>query len=143
VEAEIKKENVMLLKTIHIKTTCSNEMIDITRRLDSLVCMSNIKEGIAVIYTPHTTAAITINENADPSVTKDILYEMNKIVPTDDNYKHSEGNSDAHIKSSMFGVSETVIIHEGRFMLGRWQGIYFCEFDGPRTRSIIVKIFEC
>ena len=115
-------------------------MIDITASVDSLIKKSGIEEGTVLIYTPHTTAAITINESADPDVGRDIICQINNIVPFDDNYHHGEGNSAAHIKSSLFGCSETVILEKGKLLLGTWQGIFFCEFDGPRNRKAYVKI---
>ena len=126
--------------TITVKSHSRTELIDISSDVHSAVNSSGIENGICVVYTPHTTAAITINENADPSVPDDILMEMNKIVPFNDGYRHMEGNSAAHIKSSLFGVSETMIIQNGSLLLGTWQGIYFCEFDGPRTRRVHIKI---
>ena len=129
------------MKTLHIKSYKQIEMIDITSRVVDLVHDSEVKNGLAVIYTPHTTAAITVNENADPDVKEDILMEMSKIVPSQDSsYRHLEGNSAAHIKSSLFGTNETLIIHNGRALLGTWQGVFFCEFDGPRERQVQVKI---
>ena len=116
------------------------EMIDITQKVLDIISNSDIHDGLALVFTPHTTAAITINENADPSVTSDILMEINKIVPRDDSYQHLEGNSAAHIKSSLFGSSETLIISNGHAVLGMWQGIYFCEFDGPRQRQVQIQI---
>ena len=129
-----------MLYTLDIRTHTTTEMIDITASVDSLIEKSGIEEGTALIYTPHTTAAITINESADPDVGRDIISEINKIVPFDDNYHHGEGNSAAHIKSSLFGCSETVIVEKGRLLLGTWQGIFFCEFDGPRNRKTYVRI---
>lgn len=129
-------------QTITVKTRSRTEMIDISSEVLSAVRSSRIENGICVVYTPHTTAAITINENADPSVTTDMLMAMNKIVPFDDGYRHMEGNSAAHIKSSLFGVSETIIIQNGSLLLGTWQGIYFCEFDGSRTRRVHIKIMS-
>ncbi len=110
--------------------------IDITHQVQQAVSQQGIKNGNILVFCPHTTAAITINENADPDVQRDMLHEINKIIPFEDNYHHFEGNSAAHIKASLFGASETVIIEDGRLLLGRWQGLYFCEFDGPRTREI-------
>jgi secondary thiamine-phosphate synthase enzyme len=117
-------------------------MIEITREVQDIVKESGVRQGICVVFIPHTTAAITINENADPDVVRDFLMEINKIVPISDGYHHCEGNSAAHIKSSMMGFSETIIIEEGRLLLGTWQGIYFMEFDGPRIRKIYVKVIE-
>ena len=99
-----------------------------------------MKSGICHVFTPHTTAAITINENADPDVPKDIIMKLDKIIPLNDNYRHIEGNSAAHIKSSLVGASEMVIIENGNLVLGTWQSIFFCEFDGPRTRKVLVKL---
>lgn len=105
-----------------------------------MVKESGISDGIITIFIPHSTAAVTINENADPDVVRDIIMEINKVIPFLDSYKHFEGNSAAHIKSSLFGVSESVIVADGELLLGIWQGIYFCEFDGPRNRKVFVKI---
>jgi secondary thiamine-phosphate synthase enzyme len=131
-----------MFKTLEIKTNSQTELIDITHQIQELVSENSIKEGLCQIFIPHTTAAVTINENADPSVKRDILKELNKVIPFDDNYHHSEGNSAAHIKSSLTGPSLAVIVHQGRLKLGTWQGIYFCEFDGPRHRQIWVKLIK-
>lgn len=118
-------------------------MIDITETIREDVIDSGIQEGIAIIYCPHTTAGITINENADPDVVRDLVYGFEKAYPTDDrNYKHFEGNSHAHMKSSTMGASQTLIISEGKLILGRWQDVYFCEFDGPRHREFYVKVMQ-
>lgn len=118
-------------------------MIDITSIIEEDIKNSGIEEGIAIIYCPHTTAGITINENADPDVVRDLIYGFEKVYPTNDkNYKHFGGNSHAHMKSSTIGASQTLIINEGRLILGRWQDVYFCEFDGPRNRTFYVKIME-
>ncbi len=117
-------------------------MIAITSKIQDIISKSGIKSGVCHIFVPHTTAGLTINENADPDVVEDMLKEVNKIVPFEDGYKHSEGNSAAHIKASMFGFSQQVIIEEGKLMLGIWQGIYFCEFDGPRSRKVYVKVCQ-
>ena len=123
-----------------VKSHRQFECINITSQIHDLIRDSGVKNGIATIYCPHTTAAVTINEGADPSVTKDILYELNKIVPLNDDYQHLEGNSAAHIKSSIVGCSQTVIIENGSLILGTWQAIFFCEFDGPRNRMVLIKI---
>ena len=115
---------------------------DITYKINSYIEQSNVKEGICVIYTLHTTAAITINENADPDVVDDLLFALDKIYPQMPEFKHLEGNSPAHLKSSCIGVSETVIIENSKLLLGTWQGIYLCEFDGPRTRKVYLKIIK-
>ena len=128
--------------TLPIKTTSHTQMLDITRQIQDAVTESGVKSGICTIFIPHTTAAVTINENADPDVVRDFTMEINKIVPWEDGYHHMEGNSAAHLKSSMIGFSEQVIIEDGRLVLGVWQGIYFCEYDGPRNRKVIVKIME-
>ena len=130
------------MKTVQftLQTSGRSQLIDITSRVREAVTASGIREGLCTIFIPHTTAAVTINENADPDVVRDFLYEFDKIVPWQDGYRHAEGNSAAHLKSSLIGVSEQVLIENGRLMLGTWQGIYFCEFDGPRTRRVLVRI---
>ncbi len=128
------------MKTLYIKSSKKTEMIDITRDVCNVICEQDVSNGLAIIFTPHTTAAITINENADPDVCLDIVKGMNKLVPLQDSYQHLEGNSAAHIKSSLFGVSETLIINNGEAVLGTWQGIYFCDFDGPRQRQVQIKV---
>lgn len=128
--------------TFGVKSGQHCAMIDITREVQNLVKESGVKNGICVIFVPHTTAGVTINENSDPDVVRDFLLEFSKIVPLSDDYQHSEGNSAAHIKSSMTGFSQTIIIDDGRLLLGTWQGIYFMEFDGPRIRKVHVKILE-
>jgi secondary thiamine-phosphate synthase enzyme len=122
-----------------IRTTARCEMIDITDRVAALVKESGLQDGICCLFVPHTTAAVTINENADPDVPRDILAALDRIVPLADCYRHAEGNAAAHIKTSLFGVSQTIFIEEGRLVLGTWQSIFFCEFDGPRTRKILVR----
>ena len=129
----------MLFK-LEVKTTSHTEMKDITRLIQKAVTDSGVKDGLCTVFIPHTTAAVTINENADPDVVKDFTMELNKIGPWEDGYFHMEGNSAAHLKSSMIGFSEQIIIDNGRLVLGTWQGIYFCEFDGPRHRKVYVKI---
>jgi len=114
--------------------------LDITSQVENVVRKSGVKSGICYVFVPHTTAGVTINENADPDVVKDIIMELNKIVPLKDNYLHAEGNSAAHIKSSIIGCSQEVIIEENSLKLGTWQSLFFCEFDGPRTRSVWVKV---
>lgn len=129
-----------MFEKINLRTGDKTELIDITRQVSEIVKKSGICTGIVTVYTPHTTAGLTLNENADPDVVADILKEINKVIPFRDSYKHFEGNSAAHIKSSLFGVSETIIISNNELVLGTWQGIYFCEFDGPRNRKVYVKI---
>jgi len=123
-----------------IQTTKPQQFIDITNKVADEVKNSNVRDGIAVIYVPHTTAGVTINENADPDVVRDIITALNKTYPVQGEYLHFEGNSHAHIKASLMGASCTVIIQESKLLLGTWQGIYFCEFDGPRSREFYVKV---
>ncbi len=126
--------------TISIKTSSRNEMLDITSQIQRLINDAGFKNGILVAYVPHTTAGITINEGADPDVVRDILQKLSELVPTSKAYHHTEGNADSHIKSTMVGSSVTVIVEEGRLVLGTWQRIFFCEFDGPRSRKIYAKL---
>lgn len=128
--------------TFGVKTEQPTAMFDITQEVQNVVKESKVKQGICIVFVPHTTAGITINENADPDVVRDFMMEINKIVPFEDGYNHFEGNSAAHIKASMMGFSESIIIEDGRLLLGTWQGIYFMEFDGPRIRKVRVKIIE-
>ncbi|MGI6778973.1 MAG: secondary thiamine-phosphate synthase enzyme YjbQ [Acetivibrionales bacterium] len=126
--------------TISIKTPSRTAMVDITSKVQDVVSKSGVKSGICTVFVPHTTAGVTINENADPDVVADIIKEINKIVPFNDNYAHMEGNSAAHIKASMFGFSQQIIVEDGRLLLGIWQSIYFCEFDGPRSRKVYIYL---
>lgn len=132
------------MKTVRIDVPTSQhtQMLDITDRVRRAVASSGVRDGICTIFVPHTTAAVTINENADPDVVADITRELGKIVPWEDGYRHMEGNSAAHLKASLIGFSEQVIVENGRLLLGTWQGIWFCEFDGPRRRSLMIKIVE-
>jgi len=130
----------MMLSQIDVKTTERTQMIDITWKIKEVVEQSNLKNGLVVIHIPHTTAAVTINENADPDVQIDMTRFMDELVPQKGYFRHAEGNSDSHIKSSLFGVDQTIIVENGKMLLGVWQGIYFCEFDGPRHRKVFVKI---
>ncbi|MBB6730991.1 secondary thiamine-phosphate synthase enzyme YjbQ [Cohnella zeiphila] len=124
-----------------LRTSKRDEMIDITREVDAAVRRSGMKEGIAIVYCPHTTAGIAINENADPDVKRDVLMRLDEVYPwTHPKYRHAEGNTASHLKAITTGTSQTVIVSGGRLLLGRWQGIYFCEFDGPRTREFLVKL---
>ncbi len=124
-----------------VSTKSRSQMIDITSEVSSIVGESGVKDGDAIVYCPHTTAAITINENADPSVPHDILLTLEQLLPQHrPGYRHSEGNSDAHCKSSIVGCSEQILIKGGSLQLGTWQGIFFCEFDGPRSRTVIVQV---
>jgi len=128
------------MKGISVQTRSRFEMIDITAEVQKAIGEEKIESGICLIYTPHTTAAVTINENADPDVSRDILAALDEAVPLNANYRHMEGNSAAHVKSSLVGASELVIIEKGRIVLGTWQSIFFCEFDGPRTRKVFISI---
>ncbi|MCX5820620.1 MAG: secondary thiamine-phosphate synthase enzyme YjbQ [Deltaproteobacteria bacterium] len=123
-----------------IRTTARCEMIDITGLVAAAIREKGIKNGICRVFVPHTTAAVTINENADPDVPQDILAALDRIVPLADRYRHAEGNAAAHIKASLFGASQTVFIENGRLVLGTWQSLFFCEFDGPRTRQVLVRL---
>lgn len=126
--------------SIGISTSRRTEFIDITEKIDAVIKKSQVLEGICHVLVPHTTAGLTINENADPSVTKDILNTLNNLIPEGGKYTHSEGNSDAHIKSSVIGNEKSIVIYGGHLKLGTWQGIFFCEFDGPRKREVWIKI---
>jgi len=121
---------------IAVKTGARTELVDITAEVQAAVREAGIRDGLCMVFVPHTTAAVTINENADPTVKADILKVLNKVIPWDDGYRHLEGNSAAHIKSSLVGASELVAIAGGKLQLGTWQGIFFCEFDGPRRRKV-------
>ena len=129
------------MREIKVKTNKRNEMIDITSDIEKIVEEDKLEHGFVTVYVPHTTAALTINEGADPDVQRDILEHMKKIVPEGGGYKHMEGNSDAHIKASLIGPSETIIVTKGRLVLGTWQHIFFFEGDGPRTRKVYIETF--
>ncbi|HAH20675.1 MAG: hypothetical protein A2Y00_04685 [Omnitrophica WOR_2 bacterium GWF2_43_52] len=128
------------MEKIKIKTESHTELISITDKVNAIVLKSQVKDGMCYLFCPHTTAGLTINENADPSVQTDINNTLNRLIPHNANYSHAEGNSDGHIKSSLLGVSLNVFIENGALVLGTWQGIYFVEGDGPRTREVWVKI---
>jgi secondary thiamine-phosphate synthase enzyme len=128
-----------MIRYLNVKTKSRNEFVDITDMVQGVVKEAGIMEGICFLYVPHTTAGITINEGADPSVQRDIINTLSRLVPHELNYSHREGNSDAHIKVTIVGNSVSVIIDEGKLVLGTWQAIFFCEFDGPRHRRIAVK----
>ncbi len=125
---------------LEVKTFSRSQFIDITGQVRQLVADAGIREGVCYLYVPHTTAAITINENADPTVVQDILNQLEKMVPWQGDYRHTEGNAAAHIKAGLLSASQTIFISNGRLVLGTWQGIFFCEFDGPRERKVLVKI---
>jgi secondary thiamine-phosphate synthase enzyme len=128
------------MKTFTVETSTREEMIDVTSLVQKALAESEIDNGVAVCFVPHTTAAVTINENADPDVRRDIIYKLRKEIPPGEGYHHSEGNSDAHIKASLMGFSEHIIFEGKRLVLGTWQAVYFCEFDGPRRRRLNVKV---
>jgi secondary thiamine-phosphate synthase enzyme len=125
-----------------VKTNSQTEMIDVTAQVQDQVTESGISDGLCMVFVPHTTAAVTINESADPAVKHDILMVLNKIVPWKEAYRHMEGNSPAHLKTSIIGSSETIVVEKGRLVLGSWQGIFFCEFDGPRTRKFDIRLIR-
>jgi len=127
-----------MLERIQLRSALKEVLMDITADVQKAVERLKCRDGLCVVFTPHTTAAITINENADPSVVRDLLYGLRRIVP-ETGYQHGEGNSPSHIKSSLVGCSEQILVENGRLALGTWQGIYFCEFDGPRERQVYVK----
>ena len=131
-----------MVESFTVTSRAAEEFIDITAVVQGIVSRSTIAEGICVVYTPHTTAAVTINENADPAVQKDILKGLRHLKFDQVDFRHAEGNSHAHINSSLLGCSETIIINRGGLSHGTWQGIYFCEFDGPRTRTVLVAILN-
>jgi len=128
-----------MISTLSIDTTDRSEMIDITCKVEEELKRSELKDGVCFLFVPHTTAGITINESADPSVAKDIQAMLNKLIPWEGSYRHLEGNSAAHIKSSLLGNSVMVFVESGHLKLGTWQGIFFCEFDGPRSRKLYIK----
>ena len=129
-------------KTIEVRTDAGDSLVDITGRIEEAVSESRVDAGLCVIYVPHTTAGVTINENADPSVRRDLLLALARAVPDSLPFTHAEGNSPAHVKASLVGSSATVFIEDGRLRLGTWQGIFLCEFDGPRQRRVWVKIIS-
>jgi len=130
------------VESIKLETSKRIDLIDITAEVNRAVTKNKINDGICVIFCPHTTAGLTINENADPSVKQDIINALNKLIPASAGYAHTEGNSDSHIKSSFFGPSLTVLVENGKLVLGTWQGLYFCESDGPRNREVWVKVIK-
>jgi secondary thiamine-phosphate synthase enzyme len=136
----VASEVVFVTHRLSVRTRSKVEFQNITRAVQEVVVSSRIENGVCYVFVPHTTAAVTLNEQADPSVVEDIAEQLESIVPQQGNYHHSEGNSPAHIKASLFGSSAMVMVDDGRLVLGTWQGIFFCEFDGPRNRSMLVKI---
>lgn len=131
-----------MVKYINVKSRMRNEFIDITDKVQEMIKEEGVTSGVCFVYVPHTTAGVTINEGADTSVQRDILTALNKLIPVEADYHHREGNADAHIKSSLVGVSQAVFIDEGKLLLGTWQALYFCEFDGPRHRRVAIKIMK-
>jgi secondary thiamine-phosphate synthase enzyme len=127
-------------KALNVRSKSKTEFIDITEDIRALIKEADIQNGVCHIFVPHTTAGVTINEGADPAVKRDIIAALSRVIPFEGDYLHMEGNSAAHIKSTLVGTSQTVIIQEGKLLLGTWQSIYFCEFDGPRHRRVLVKI---
>jgi len=130
----------MPMNSISVKTGSRNEMVDITSSVQKEISKAGVDEGLCVVYVPHTTAGVTINEGADPAVCTDIVSKLNDLVPPNAGYRHMEGNADSHIKASLVGSSVTVLVEKGRLVLGTWQKIFFCEFDGPRSRKVFIKI---
>jgi len=129
------------METVTVRTRQSNELADVTEAVRRAVVSAGLKDGLVTVFVPHTTAAVTINENADPDVVHDILFTLEELVPRGrGGYRHSEGNSDAHVKASLVGPSVTLIVENGQLVLGTWQGVYLCEFDGPRTRRVLIKV---
>ena len=131
-----------MINEFKLSTTSRVQFVDITSSVRNVIKKSGVSDGLAIVYTPHTTAGITINEAADPSGVSDIINKLNELIPKNGNYRHSEGNSDSHIKASLMGSSVNVLLSGKEPVLGVWQGIFFCEFDGPRTRKVIVKIIS-
>lgn len=127
------------MRIIEVKTQDKEELVDITAQVQEEISSSGMEDGFCLVYVPHTTAGVTINENADPSVKEDLLMTMKRIVPESLPFKHLEGNSPAHVKASLVGSSINLIVKEGRLSLGTWQGVFFCEFDGPRRRKVFIK----
>ncbi|WXR62627.1 secondary thiamine-phosphate synthase enzyme YjbQ [Peptostreptococcaceae bacterium AGR-M142] len=124
----------------NIQTKKEQQFVDITNMINEAINKSETKSGFALVYCPHTTAGITINENGDPDVVRDIIMQLNKVMPVNGDYRHFEGNSHAHLKSSYMGTDKNIIIHDGKLLLGTWQSVYFCDFDGPRNRRVFLKI---
>jgi secondary thiamine-phosphate synthase enzyme len=129
-----------MLKRLEVKTTSRMQLVDITSSIKSVLKSDEVLSGVVIVYVPHTTCGVTINENADPAVKDDILSALEKLVPLSAGYRHLEGNSDAHIKASLMGSSVMVFVESGALVLGTWQGVYLAEFDGPRKRSVLLKI---
>ena len=124
--------------SFRVRTRSRTEFVNVTCDIQTAVEELGVTDGSVLIYVPHTTAAVTINESADPDVARDVLAKLSALVPESDGYRHAEGNSDGHVKSTLVGCSETILVDGGRLVLGTWQGVFFCEFDGPRTRTVLV-----
>ncbi len=131
-----------MIKELKLNTNSRVQFVDITSSVRNIIGNSGVTDGLAIVYSPHTTAGVTINEAADPSVVSDMINKLNELIPRNDNYRHMEGNSDSHIKASLMGSSVNVLINGSEPVLGVWQGIFFCEFDGPRTRKVMVQIMS-
>jgi len=131
------------LQTLSVKTARRTQLVDVTAQVQKVVASSGVSNGICYLYVPHTTAAITINECADPDVARDVEGALDRLVPATGPYRHNEGNSDSHVKSVLVGASQVIHVEGGKLMLGRWQGVFFCEFDGPRDRLLQVKVVAC
>lgn len=129
-----------MLSTLEVKTSARNQFIDITAHVKSLVKKNQISSGVVIVFVPHTTCGVTINENADPDVREDMVATLGRLVPDDGSYRHVEGNADAHIKASLIGSSVQVFVESHTLVLGTWQGIFLAEFDGPRQRSVVIKV---
>ena len=134
--------NPQAIHTLHIKTARRTQLVDITDEVQSVVTKSAAEIGVCYLYVPHTTAAVTINEHADPAVARDVEGMFDRLIPQHGPYKHSEGNSDSHMKAILVGATQTIFFKNGKLVLGRWQGIFFCEFDGPRERNLHLKIIS-
>ena len=131
------------MQTLSVKTVRRTQLVDVTAQVQKVVASSGVSNGICYLYVPHTTAAITINECADPDVARDVEGALDRLVPATGPYRHNEGNSDSHVKSVLVGASQVIHVEGGKLMLGRWQGVFFCEFDGPRERLLQVKVVAC
>jgi secondary thiamine-phosphate synthase enzyme len=131
-----------MIRYINVRSSHRNELVDITRKVEEQILSAGVSDGVCYVYVPHTTAGVTINEGADPSVKTDILNTLTRLIPHVMNYQHAEGNADAHVKSSLVGASQVVFIEDGKLVLGTWQSLYFCEFDGPRHRRVALKFIE-
>nr|WP_027719416.1 secondary thiamine-phosphate synthase enzyme YjbQ [Desulfovirgula thermocuniculi] len=129
-----------MIHTVNLYTTSRCQLVDITAHVQKIIQAEKVQEGLCYLFVPHTTAGITVNEHADPSVAHDVLAQLERLVPREGDYRHLEGNADAHVKASLMGCSLTLLVSGGRLVLGTWQGVFFCEFDGPRQRKVLVKV---